>query len=243
VDSIIGWNNDFINGIDDDEDIGALISGDDEDIGALISGDDAKIVGALISAGYSNEEIGRKMHRRKLKKQAKKQAAIAQRAGGSTVIDYDKIVAEVMRRTQAMNTGTNQAKTVGQSLLPSNQMRITMPLGETVSTAAGGTWSLAITLQKPFQPYVLILDAVFVTSNLDAAGVCRVSRIDIGVDNMLAAIGVAPMAAFNSRALNNQITYRAASQGATITVAGTVSTVAAQNVIVSGTMYGVGAAN
>ena len=85
MDSIIGWNNDFINGIDDD------------DIGALISGDDGEFIGALVSAGYSNEEIGRKIRRRKLKKQAKQQAAAAQRAGGSAVIDYDKIVAEVMR--------------------------------------------------------------------------------------------------------------------------------------------------
>lgn len=267
MDSIIGWHSpyDSVSGGFDDS-----IDGHDDEVDGIISAyddvDDNSFVGAMIGAGFSNAEIGRRMRRRQ-RRQARRgivqsrvpQQSVVRAQGAMSALNRQMSAPQereamvnplqFAKQMQSLSTGTAQAQSFGQSLLGSDQARVIMPLGVTTAIAIGGAWTLSNSIQRPFQPYVLVLEAryavtagTFIAGN-DASGVVSVSQINVGTDNQLAAVGSMGAAQFNPGAFNNMVTFKAAGPGVAISVSGVVDTIAGSTVQIKGSMYGVAAHN
>lgn len=260
MDSIVGWHSpyDSVSGYDD-------VNGYEDAVDGIISAyddvDEDEFVGAMIGAGFSDSEIARHKHKRRRRRAQKGLSShqssgkkISQAHRAASMMHHSQAGGQLnplqlAKQIQGVSTGVNQAQTFGQSLVGSDQARVIMPLGITAAIAVGGTWTLSNSIQRPFQPYVLVLEAryavtagTFIAGN-DASGVVSVSQINVGTDNQLAAVGSMGAAQFNPGAFNNMVTFKAAGAGVAISVSGTVDTIAGSTVQIKGSMYGVAAHN
>ena len=244
--NVIGFSDDYsgriISGWDDTDYSGRIISGWD-DIDYAGEADDAADMAAQ---GYSVGEIAQEIGRRRARRRASRRAPAAPAPAAISPAAVAIRAAEV---TSRLTTGRAAARTVGQSIIDSDQRKMPLPLGTQTGKSAGDAWSLSINLQRPFQPDTIVLEATYATTvapftlGTDAAAAVLVNRIDVGTDNQLAANGSMPLSAFKQNSFLSRLKMKAAGAGYQITVSGIIQSWMTATVDITGVMYGVGAEN
>lgn len=245
--NVIGFSDDYsgriISGWDDIDYSGRIISGWDDIDYAGEAADAEELAASGWSVGEIAQEIGRRRRARRGSRRAPPPPPPA------AAISPAAVAIRAAEVTSRLTTGRASARTVGQSIIDSDQRKMPLPLGTQTGKSAGDAWSLTINLQRPFQPDTIVLEATYATTvapftlGTDAAAAVLVNRIDVGTDNQLAANGSMPLSAFKQNSFLSRLKMKAAGAGYQITVSGIIQSWMTATIDITGVMYGIGAEN
>lgn len=175
-----------------DDDLGDLI-------GDLIGDDDV-----------GDDEVGRR----------KKRIARIARKHGMVALPRQK--AQALAQQAAVSTAdrTGIPQTVGNKLASSSQRLEVLPIGSTtLGAAANLTATLSVNVQRPVQPYRLILQCADSTTGTDQLFSVGITNIVLGAHNLYASPGItAPGTGFSRDAWGTEILSVPMMQGGVVRI-------------------------
>lgn len=193
------------------------------------------ILGDLVGDDVGDtDEVGAR--RRRIQRLARREGLVVTTRAKATALAQQAAVA------QAAATGVPQ--TVGNKLAASGQRLEVLPLGTAALAAAlPSTATLTVNVQRPIQPYRLILQAADVTTGADSLFAVGASNIVLGAHNLFASPGViAPGTGFSRDAWGTEILSVPMLQGGVVRVDLSKLATTPNALVVSGMLLGYAAA-
>jgi hypothetical protein len=193
-------------------DIGDLIA-------ELIGDDDYDDVGDY-------EEMGRRRRRKRLSRLASREGMVAMPKPVAQRLASAAADASAARKDEAeaqniMAIESGRPRTAGGRILAaSDQVELYLPFSaaSTVAAAAGSTGTLTANVQRKMQIHRIVLSAFDSVAFGDAIDTLGITGISIGVEPIFNAQGIAPAAAFSSRAVGVRLLTPAATVGQLVTI-------------------------
>jgi hypothetical protein len=172
-------------------------------------GDD---LGDLIGDLVGDDEVGA---RRRVQRVAKRHGMVAIPKAKAAQLQHALQNQAVDRTAQ-----TGVPTTVGGKLAASSQRLEVLPIGSiALAAAAASTASLSVNVQRPIQPYRLILQCADSTTGADQLFSVGISNIVLGAHNLFASPGVmAPATGFSRDAWGTEILTVPMLQGGVVRV-------------------------
>lgn len=200
-------------------------------------GDD--LIGDILGDILGDDDVGDDMgdevgiRKKRIKRLAKRQGMVAM-----SKQDARRLV-QAGAEAKANATGIPQSLPGGK-LATSGQRLEVLPLGSVALAAAlGSTAVLSVNVQRPIQPYRLLLQGSDVTTGADALFSVGVTNIVLGAHNLFASPGiVAPGTGFGRDAWGTEILSIAMAQGGVVRVDLQKLAATANALVVSGLLLG-----
>ena len=195
-------------------------------------GDDiGDIIGDILGEDDMGDEVG--MRRRRLQRVAKRH--------GMVVTSKAQLAQMVDAAAETRANKSNVPQSISGGRLASSSQRLeVLPLGSVALAAAvTGVATLSVNVQRPIQPYRMILQAADVTTGVDSLFACGISNVVLGAHNLFASPGiVAPATGFGRDAWGTEILSVPMLQGGVVRVDLLKLAATANGLVVSGLLLG-----
>lgn len=202
----------------------------DDDLGDLLGDDD---LGDLLG----DDEMGRR--RKRVQRVAKRHGMVA-----VPKATLQSAISQARQQAVHKANATGIPQTIGGKLATSDQRLEVLPLGSvTLALALGSTATLSVNVQRPIQPYRLILQAADITTGADQLFSVGMSNIVLGSHNLYASPGIiAPGTGFGRDAWGTEILSIPMTNGGIVNVQLQRIAAVANNSVVTGMLFGYSAA-
>lgn len=193
-----------------------------DDLGDLMNDDLGDLIG--------DDEVGRR--RRRVQRVAARHGMVA--------MPKQQLQAAVQQKALQVASQTGVPQTVGGKLASSSQRLELCPVGSaTLVAALGSAQTLSVNVQRPIQPYRLILQCADATTGADQLFSVGVTNVVLGAHNLFASPGVvAPATSFGRDAWGTEILTVPMAQGGVIRADFSRIAATANNGVVSAALFG-----